>query len=247
VTVDVRVAGGVAILTLDRPDRLNALDEPMRLALARAVREADAEESVGAILLTGAGRAFCAGQDLTAHHELDDAADTVTRTYNPMAQAITEVDTPVIAAVNGAAVGAGMGIALACDVILLSDRAFFASVFGQVALVPDTGVAWQLVRTLGYPRAYDLVSTGRRVDAAEALALGLATEVVPADSLMERARQRAAELAAGPRLAQALTKRILRTAEVADLPETLTLEARSQGVAARDEEHLRRRAAFLSR
>jgi 2-(1,2-epoxy-1,2-dihydrophenyl)acetyl-CoA isomerase len=247
VTVDVHVEAGVATITLNRPDLLNALDEPTRLALTSAVRAADENDAVGAIILTGAGRAFCAGQDLNASHELTDAADTVARTYSPIAEAISDIGTPVIAAVNGLAVGAGMGIALACDVVLLSDRAFFASVFGRVALVPDTGVAWQLVRTLGYLRAYDIVSTGRRIEPAEALALGLATEVVPEASLRERARERAAALAAGPALAQTLTKRILRTAQVVDLPAALALEAQSQGLAARDEEHLRRRTAFLSR
>ena len=245
-TVDIAIVDAVATITINRPDRMNALDEPTRLALARAVREAGADEEVGAIIITGAGRAFCAGQDLAAIHELDDSHDTVARTYNPIAEAITETDTPVIAAVNGAAVGAGMGIALACDVVIMSDRASFACVFGKVGLVPDTGTSWQLVRTLGYLRAYDLASTGRRIGAEEALRLGLATEVVVAEALSERARDRAAELAAGPRLAQALTKRLLRSAQVDDLATTMALEARSQGTAALGEDHLRLRTAFLA-
>jgi 2-(1,2-epoxy-1,2-dihydrophenyl)acetyl-CoA isomerase len=246
-TVVVAVRDAVATLTIERPDRLNALDEPTRLALASEVRAAGADGGIGAIIITGAGRAFCAGQDLAAIHELDDAHDTVARTYNPVAEAIVEVDTPVIAAVNGAAVGAGMAIALACDVVVMSDRASFACVFGKVGLVPDTGASWHLVRSVGYLRAYDLMTTGRRIEPDEAMALGLTTEVVAADALMDRARERARDLAAGPRLAQALTKRILRRAQVNELQETLELEAQGQGRAARDEEHLRRRAAFLSR
>jgi len=243
-TVDVAVFDAVATITINRPERLNALDEPTRLALAQAVREAGADDDVGAIIVTGAGRAFCAGQDLAAIHELDDAEDTVARTYIPIATAITDVDKPVITAVNGAAVGAGMAIALAGDVVIMSDRASFGCVFGKVGLVPDTGASWQLVRSVGYLRAYDLASTGRRIAADEAVALGLATEVVAADTLMRRTQERAAQLAAGPRLAQALTKRILRRAQTDDLPAILELEARSQGLAALDDEHLRRRAAF---
>jgi 2-(1,2-epoxy-1,2-dihydrophenyl)acetyl-CoA isomerase len=243
-SIDSAILDGVAI---NRPAQNNALDEATRVALSDAVRAAGADESVGAIVLTGAGRAFCAGQDLAAIDELDDAHDTVARTYNPIAQAIADVGVPVIAAVNGAAVGAGMGIALACDIVIMSNRASLACVFGKVGLVPDTGTSWQLVRTVGYLRAYELASSGRRVGADEAVGLGLATESVDADELSTRAQQRAFELASGPRLAQALTKRVLRAAQTSDLSTTMALEAQSQGLAASDDDHIRLRDAFLTR
>ncbi len=162
-------------------------------------------------------------------------------------EAIVATGTPVIAAVNGAAVGAGMGIVLACDVVLMSEKASLACVFGKVGLVPDTGTSWQLVRTVGYLRAYEIATTGRRISATEALELGLATAVVPPEELAARARTRALELAAGPRAALALTKQILRSALHAELADTLAEEARGQGVAAQDAEHLRLRNEFLSR
>jgi 2-(1,2-epoxy-1,2-dihydrophenyl)acetyl-CoA isomerase len=247
VNVLTTVSDGVATVTLNRPDSLNALDETTRSSLTGAIRAASRDPEIGAIVITGAGRAFCAGQDLGAIHELDDAEDTVARTYNPIAIAIAESDVPVVAAVNGAAVGAGMGIALGCDIVIMSEKASFACVFGKVGLVPDTGTSWFLVRTVGYLRAYDLAVSGRRVAADEAVSLGLATELAAPDALAARAQERAAELAAGPRLAWRLTRAALRSAVAEDLAGTLALEARSQGLAARDPEHVRRRDAFLAR
>ena len=246
-SIDLHIGDRHATVTINRPDRMNALDETTRLALAEAVRSAADAPEVGAIIITGAGRAFCAGQDLAAVHELDDAYDTVARTYNPIAEAIDSASVPVIAAVNGAAVGAGMGIVLACDVVLMSGKASLACVFGKVGLVPDTGTSWQLVRSVGYLRAFELATTGRRIGADEALVLGLASEIVAPEALMARAHELAGELASGPRLAQQLTKEVLRLARVATPSETMEREAVSQGVAARDGDHLRMRSAFLAR
>ena len=246
-TVQITSVDRVATITIDRPDRMNALDEPTRLALVTAIRESGDDPDIGAIVLTGAGRAFCAGQDLAAIRELDDAEDTVARTYNPIAEAVVATDKPVIAAVNGAAVGAGMGIALACDVVLMSETASLACVFGRVGLVPDTGTSWQLVRAVGYLRAFEIATTGRRIGAAEAVGVGLATEAVPLDDLAPRARSRALELASWPVTALALTKRILRSALHESLTQTLADEARGQGIAARHADHLRMRDEFLAR
>ena len=246
-TIDLHIGGGLATVTINRAERMNALDEPTRLALAATISSCGSDPDVGAIIITGAGRAFCAGQDLAAIHELDDAHDTVSRTYNPIAEAIASAPVPVIAAVNGAAVGAGMGIVLACDVVLMSQKASLACVFGKVGLVPDTGTSWQLVRSVGYLRAFELATTGRRVGADEALALGLASEVVAPEDLATRAHELGGELASGPRLAQHLTKQVLRVAHVATLSEAMEQEAASQGMAARDGDHLRMRAAFLAR
>jgi 2-(1,2-epoxy-1,2-dihydrophenyl)acetyl-CoA isomerase len=244
ITIERRDA--VSIITLDRADRLNALDEPTRLALAAAVTTEAADPAVGALVITGNGRAFCVGQDLSAVHELDDSEDTVARTYNPIARAIVSADIPVVAAVNGAAVGAGLGIALSCDLVLLDENATFSSGFGSVGLVPDTGASWFLARRLGHARAFEFATSGQRLTAVQAVELGLANAVVPPGSVLAEAIERAATLAAGPRLAFALTKRALRGAEEG-FDESLNREARFQGVAARDPEHLERRAAFLAR
>jgi 2-(1,2-epoxy-1,2-dihydrophenyl)acetyl-CoA isomerase len=239
--------GPVATVELARPERLNPLDEPTRHALLTALRAADDDADVRAIVLTGAGRAFCVGQDLAAVDELTDAHDTVARTYNPLIRALRGAGKPVVAAVNGPAVGAGMGLALACDLVVMAESASLSCAFGRMALVPDTGTAWFLTRRLGQQRAFELATSGRRIGAAEALALGLANEVVPDAELRAKAAALAAELAAGPGTAFALTKRLLVTAADTDLSTVLEQEALAQGVAAATDEHLRRRTAFLER
>ena len=239
--------GAVATVEFARPERLNPLDEPMRRALLDALRDADTDPEVRAIVLTGSGPAFCVGQDLAAVDELADAHDTVARTYNPLIRALRGTDKPVVAAVNGAAVGAGVGLALACDVVVMAESASLSCAFGRMALVPDSGTACVLARRLGHHRAFDLATSGRRVGAPEALALGLVTEVVPDEELRKVAAQRAGELAAGPATAFALTKRLLVTAADADLTSVLDHEALSQGVAASKDDHVRRRTAFLAR
>ncbi|MET9970235.1 enoyl-CoA hydratase/isomerase family protein, partial [Streptomyces sp. NPDC006356] len=182
-TVTSTSKGSVEWISLDRPDRLNALDEPTRRSLLAALNRADEDPAVRCIVLTGTGRAFCVGQDLSARHELTDAAATVHDTYNPLVTAITGMDTPVIAAVNGLAVGAGMGLALACDLVLVADTATFSCAFGKVGLVPDTGLSSVLVRALGHAHAFELAVTGRSLNAQTAHALGLVNAVVPADDL----------------------------------------------------------------
>lgn len=239
--------GAVAVVELNRPEQLNPLDEDTRGALLAALRAADTDGDVGAVVLTGSGRAFCVGQDLAAVGELDDAYDTVARTYNPLIRALRGTDKPVVAAVNGVAVGAGMGLALACDVVVMAESASLSCAFGRMALVPDSGTSWFLSRRLGHQRAFELATSGRRVDAAEAVALGLACAVVPDAEVRTVATARAAELATGPGKAFALTKRLLVAAADADLDGALDREALAQGVAAADAEHVRRRTAFLER
>jgi 2-(1,2-epoxy-1,2-dihydrophenyl)acetyl-CoA isomerase len=239
--------GDVVRIALDRPDQLNSLDLPLRQALLAALRAAADDDAVRAVILTGTGRAFCSGQDLGASDELVDAGATVAESYNPIARCLREMDKPVIAAVNGLAVGAGMGLALCCDEIVMSDAAFFACAFVRVGLVPDTGVTSALVRTLGHARAFELARTARRVSAEEALALGLINEVVAADALADAALSRARELAAGPALALALTKRLLVRAADEQLDVMLDLEAEAQGAAASGADHAEGVAAFDAR
>lgn len=246
-TVVTRRDGPVATVELNRPDRLNPLDEPTRAALLDALTDAAAHASVRAIVLTGAGRAFCVGQDLAAVEELDDAHDTVARTYNPLIDTLRGCPKPVVAAVNGPAVGAGMGLALACDVVVMAESASLSCAFGRMALVPDSGTSWFLARSVGYQRAFHLAVTGKRVTAAEAVAWGLANETVADDELRATALQRATDLAAGPSRAFALTKQLLSRATDADLGSMLEQEALAQGVAAATEDHISRRTAFLER
>lgn len=243
--VEINRTGQVATIKLNRPDRLNALNAAVRNRLLEALRLIGADEGVRAVILTGAGRAFCVGQDLSAADELDDAHDTVSRTYNPLIRAITGMDKPVIAAVNGLAVGAGMGLALACDLVLMADNASFSCAFGKMALVPDSGTSWFLVRRVGYLLAFDLAMTGRKLTAPDAARLGLANAVFSSSELLSKASERAHELAIGPRKSILLTKRLLVAAADQSLDATLENEALSQGIAAKNEEHISRRIAFM--
>lgn len=242
-TVALAINGPVARISLERRESLNALDLPTRQALLDALRTADADRTVRSIVLTGSGRAFCSGQDLSASEELIDAGATVADTYNPLIRAITGMDTPVIAAVNGLAVGAGMGLALACDEVVMARSAFLSCGVVRVGLVPDSGITSILVRRLGHARAFELARTGRRVDANEALSLGLVNEVV-ADDEIDAAAQRATEIALGPVYALALTKRLMGRAAVEDPDRMLDLEARAQGAAAATQEHAEGVTAF---
>lgn len=239
--------GPVATVELNRPDRLNALDLATRRRLLALLTEAAEDDAVRAMVLTGAGRAFCVGQDLAATEELADAGDTVARTYNPLIWAILAAGKPVIASVNGPAVGAGMGLVLACDLVMMASTATLSCAFARMALVPDSGTSWFLGRRLGHNRAFELAVTGRGIDAAEAIALGLANEVVRADRLRAATATRAAELAAGPATAFTLTKRLLVASVEPELSAALEREAAGQGIAAATEEHLALRAAFLDR
>jgi len=239
--------GAVATIRLNRPDKLNALDRAVRWELIEALRAVASDDAVRAVVLTGSGRAFCVGQDLAAVEELEHADETVAGSYNPIAQTIAEMPKVVVAAVNGAAVGAGLGLALACDLRLAADGASFSCAFGKVGLVPDTGVSWHLVRELGYARAFALATLGRTFTAEEAQAHGLVNEVLPADQLADRARELAERMADGPALAFALTKRQFRAAGELTFEGLLAVEARHQGVAAAHPDHMEGRTAFAEK
>jgi 2-(1,2-epoxy-1,2-dihydrophenyl)acetyl-CoA isomerase len=238
---------GVRTITLNRPDRLNALDEPCRVELLSALSDAAASQTVGAVIITGQGRAFCTGQDVAAAEELVDADTTVADTYNPLARTIRAMPKPVIAAVNGPAVGAGVGLALCCDLRLMADDAYLACVFSRVGLVPDTGTTVGLVRALGHAWAFEAAVSGRKIGAEEALAARLVNEVLAPADLAGRAAALAARLAAGPQPALALTKELMVAAVRDDEDAVLEMEARFQGVAASSEAHHAAIDAFHSR
>lgn len=242
----VEVDGPVATLTLDRPDSLNALTVPVKVALREALESIAGDRAVRAVILTGAGRAFCAGQDL-AEREEPDAAPLdveVRERYNPIIRALRSMGQPVIAAVNGVAAGAGASLAFACDLRIAAEEARFMLAFGRIGLVPDSGATWFLPRLVGPAKAAELALLGDAVDAPEALRLGLVSRVVPGDQLMTEARALADRLADGAPLALSLTKGALERALTIDLDEALDGEAKLQGIAGASADHAEGLAAF---
>ena len=243
-TILVEVADEVATITLNRPDTLNALNVAMRRELLAAFKAAGRDETVRAVVLTGAGRGFCSGADLRGGATERAYRRVLIDEYNPLIVAIRELPKPVIAAVNGVAAGAGVAIALACDLVYASDEARFIQAFIRIGLVADSGSTRTLVRTLGRHRAAQLIFSGEPLGAAEAMAAGLVNEVVPADQLSATARTAASKLAAAPTRAIGLAKRAINHAEDALLGESLAMEASLQELAGRTEDHAEGAAAF---
>jgi 2-(1,2-epoxy-1,2-dihydrophenyl)acetyl-CoA isomerase len=246
-TVRVEREGQVATVVLNRPQAMNAVTRDSRRELIARLRELSRDAEVRAVVLTGEGRAFCAGQDLREEAALDDITNLVRETYAPIVRHLVEMPKPTIAAVNGAAAGAGFSFALACDLRVMAEDAIFMMAFSNIGLVPDSGGSWFLARTIGYGRALELAITGRRVTAEEALALGLVQQVVPKDELRSTVAELAATLAARPTQAIAWTKRLLREALTGTLDETLESEAQLQAAAVRSFDHTEGVAAFLEK
>ncbi|MBW8481365.1 enoyl-CoA hydratase-related protein [Actinomadura parmotrematis] len=250
-TVQYALDRGVAIITLDRPAAMNALDDPTKDALRAAVERAAADPAARAVLITGAGRAFCAGQDLQGHagHLRDGRGlnGTVREHYNPVVLGIAAMRKPVVAAVNGVAAGAGMGLALACDLVVAADGASFVPAFGGVGLAPDSGVSWTLQRLVGRARATEILLLGERITAPRALEIGMIARVVPAGELAGTALELAARLAAGPTAAYGLTKDALAFAAGSDLAAALEREAELQEDAAATADHRGAVEAFLAK
>ena len=250
----------VATITLDRPDVLNAFDRALKEELLAALKRAAKDRDVRVVIITGAGRAFSAGQDLRERQAPAADAPDVTTTaqaapldeelrarYNPIVETIRAMPKPVIAAVNGVAAGAGMSLALACDLRIASEHASFIEVFGRVGLVPDTGSTWFLPRLVGAAKALELMWTTDPVDAPTALTLGLVNRVVPADALMKETRALALRLASAAPLALALTKRAVQHGLESGLAETLDYEASLQGIAGRSKDYAEGVAAFIDK
>jgi 2-(1,2-epoxy-1,2-dihydrophenyl)acetyl-CoA isomerase len=239
--------GAVLTITLNRPDVLNAFDVRMHYALSGALEEA-AGADVRAVVLTGAGRAFCVGQDLNEFREAaGDIEERLRSTYHPNVLAIRRLEKPVIAAVNGAAAGAGLSFACACDLRIASDAAVFIPAFVNIGLVPDSGGTFFVTRLLGYARAFEWMCGGRRLTAAEAHEWGLVSEVVEADALAGRVAEVASGLAAMPTAAIGKTKRLLDRASGSTLEEQLEREAELQAVATRSDDFHEGVTAFLEK
>jgi 2-(1,2-epoxy-1,2-dihydrophenyl)acetyl-CoA isomerase len=245
------VADAVATITLSRPEALNAADAALKSGLLASLDRASDDDAVRAVVLTGAGRAFCVGQDLKELEPMYASGDpqlaSVVKMFNGVVTAIVDLPKPVIAGVNGAAAGAGASLAFACDFRVVSDAAFFAMAFSGIGLAPDSGASWTLPRLVGTARAMELLALGDKVTAADAQRLGLATVVVPAASFETELAAFAARLAAGPTYAFGLTKRLVTSAATSTIYEALDLEEELQGAAGSSADHAAAVRAFLAK
>jgi 2-(1,2-epoxy-1,2-dihydrophenyl)acetyl-CoA isomerase len=245
--VEISRDGAVLTVTLNRPDVLNALNAAMHEALAAALKEARSAE-VRAVVITGAGRGFCVGQDLTEFRdEAGDIGGRLRGNYHPNIKAIRALEKPVIAAVNGAAAGAGLSLACACDLRIASAAATFVPAFINVGLVPDSGSTFFVTRLVGQARAFEWLCSGRRLTAAEAHQWGIVSEVVEGEALGSRTAEVAKELASLPTRAIGMTKRLLDRASTATLDGQLEWEAQLQTVATQTEDFREGVAAFLEK
>jgi 2-(1,2-epoxy-1,2-dihydrophenyl)acetyl-CoA isomerase len=248
----IKDSAGVRTLILNRPSAFNSLTIGLKSGLLAALRAAADDESVRAVVLTGAGRAFCAGQDLKEHIGLLNSGDpsplsTVDEHYNPIVTALTEMPKPVIAAVNGTAAGAGASFAYACDLRIAASSAKFLMAFANVGLTADSGGSWTLPRLIGYGRAMEMMLLAKPVDAETALRIGMVTQVVADEEVLPTAQGLAQRLAAGPTTAYGLIKKALLEAAGADLPTALAEESRGQAAAGQTADHREAVAAFVAK
>jgi 2-(1,2-epoxy-1,2-dihydrophenyl)acetyl-CoA isomerase len=245
--------GAVSRITLNRPERLNALTGEMSDELVEAFTAIRDDSEVRAVVVTGAGRGFCSGQDLTEFEEAyrsggrPDIREHLARTYHRLIPIIVETPKPVIAAVNGVAAGAGVSLAAACDVRIATEEARFTQAFVKIGLAPDSGGTWLLPRLIGYARALELSMTGDMVDASAALEMGLVNRVVPVDVFEKEVGEYAARLAAMPTAALGATKELLREALTVDLEEALHREADAQARMGQTADHLEGVTAFAEK
>jgi 2-(1,2-epoxy-1,2-dihydrophenyl)acetyl-CoA isomerase len=246
-------ADGVVTLTLNRPDSLNSLDVELKEALREAVAAVDADQDCRAVVLTGAGRAFCVGQDLREHSSTldsgsDDPLGTVRRHYNPIATRLAGLAKPVIAAVRGTAAGAGAGLALLADFRIGGPATTFLMAFANVGLAGDTGVSWTLPRLLGQAKATELLLLAEPVKAAEAARIGLLSTLVEEDDqVLPAAQALAARLAKGPTVAYGAIKRELAVGSSGSLSDALAAEAEAQWLCGRTADHRAATAAFVAK
>ncbi|ADD28556.1 enoyl-CoA hydratase-related protein [Meiothermus ruber] len=239
-------SNGILTLTLNRPEAINALTTEMLRELSQALKEAAAPE-VRVVVLRGAGRGFCSGQDLREFAGQRISYKNHLRNYRAVVEGLAGLEKPVIAAIHGAAAGAGLSLALACDLRIASSDAVLTTGFSRIGLIPDAGMNYHLPRMVGYAKAFELEVLSERLKAEEALALGLVNRVVPAESFAEEVARLAGELAQGPTKTYGLIKRALRRSAGASLEEMLEYEALLQEVAGRTEDHQEGVQAFYEK
>jgi 2-(1,2-epoxy-1,2-dihydrophenyl)acetyl-CoA isomerase len=251
-TVLLDISSGVATLTLNRPDAMNSLTVESKVALNEAVAAVAADETVRALVLTGTGRAFCVGQDLREHAALLEAGDpaplsTVREHYNPLVTALTGLPFPTIAALNGTAAGAGLGLACALDLRIGAVGARYTTAFAGIGLTADSGLSWTLPRLVGAGRAQALMLLAEPFTAEQALEMGLLNMVVPPESVLPVASELAAKLAAGPTAAYACIKESVRFAATSTLQDALTKEDELQTRAGGTADHHGAVRSFLAK
>jgi 2-(1,2-epoxy-1,2-dihydrophenyl)acetyl-CoA isomerase len=229
----------VATITLNRPEQLNALTDAMLDGLGQAFKNANKDNSVRAILLTGTGRGFCAGQDIgnlsgeVGPHQI---YDHLIQHYQPVIKLLRTIEKPILAAINGVAAGAGASLALACDLRIMARETYLMEAFSNIGFIPDAGSTWFLVRQVGFSRAFELAVEAERIPAERCLELGLANRVIEGDQLMAEARRWAEKLAQRPTYAVGLTKRAMNRALTSSLWEAIDYEAHLQQLAAESED-----------
>jgi 2-(1,2-epoxy-1,2-dihydrophenyl)acetyl-CoA isomerase len=246
-SVELTIERAVAKITLNRPDKLNALSVEMRDLLGQYFHRVRTDDAVRAVIVTGAGRAFCAGADIGGmggDHDLRAGRQRFQQGGQAFIRTLHAIEKPVIAAVRGPAVGIGWSIALACDLVVASKTVRFSQIFRNIGLAPDGGAVWFLARRIGMPRLKELIFSGRFVEAEEALALGLVNEVVADEQLMERAEALAAELAEGPTFALGLAKMLCNAAAAPSLDDYLAIESLVQPQLHQTADNAEGRAAF---
>lgn len=249
-TIAVSDENNVRTITLNRPDELNAIDERVTSELQKELKGVARDKSVRCLVLTGAGRAFCAGQDLKSATSGDgpmDFAAALRRRYNPVVTALREMEIPTIASVNGVAAGAGWSLALACDLRIASTKAKFVVAFGSIGLVPDSGMTLTLPRLVGHAKALEIAWLGDPISAESAVEFGLVNKVAEPSQLVAATREWAERLAKGPTKGMGLTKRAINASLSNDLAAQLEYEAQLQGIAGRTKDYNEGVTAFIEK
>jgi len=252
-TIKTETSNGVLWITLNRPDKLNAFNDQMGDELLDALKEGTKSAEWRCLVLTGEGRAFSVGEDLNTNRSIYDSGkpmrlgEVVKRRYNPIVQSIRRMEKPVLASVNGVTAGAGLGLALACDLRAASDKATFHEAFVKAGLVLDSGTSFWLPRILGLGKAMEVALLGEPIDAGRALSLGLVNWVFPDESLRAQSEKIAERLAKGPTKAMGLAKRALNRAVVVDLDSSLEYEMYLQDIAGRTQDHMEGVKAFFDK
>jgi 2-(1,2-epoxy-1,2-dihydrophenyl)acetyl-CoA isomerase len=246
--VSVERDGPIAIVSFNRPDTLNAIEAGIRAEIFTAAQEVNADDAVRVVILTGTGRAFCAGADLTEKQpENSCVEDQLNNEYKPALMAITNAPKPWISAVNGAAAGIGSAFAMNCDLTVMAENAFLYQAFAAISLIPDGGASWHLARTLGKKKAYELIALGEKLSADKCLQLGLCNRVVPADQLLSETKALAMELAGKAPLSLRYAKEALNSAMSQSVDETISNEARLQKICVNSEDAKEGALSFLQK
>lgn len=246
-TIEYEVIRNVCTIVLNRPDSLNAFTAKMNQEIKKAIKQAEKDATVRCIVIKGAGKGFCSGQDLSTVDESMNHGEVLNTLYGPMVKQIHNCEKPIIAAVHGAAAGAGFSLALACDFRIMAEKSFFLNAFIQVGLIPDSGNLYFLKRLVGDAKALEISVLGERILPQEALALGLATKVVANDTFDEEVAYFAERISNLPTKAVSLMKRTLRAADQLSFENFLTYEAQGQRIAGLTKDHREGIQAFVEK